>query len=111
MTTSTVETSAIECARVFHGANDLTVFVTPLPEDDYAFRIAASFMKTEVPSFEHREKGDIVIFPERLPEKDVRRIAEFAKVGEIVYFPGRIKNIDPQLELARTTLGPLRPKA
>ena len=107
--TATIEAPAIEIARVFHGAEGSTVFVTPFVEGGYSFRNAAKFWKAPAPTLEHREGGDIVTFPKNLSEFEVRKIADIARVGELVHYPGMIKNFEEQLERARLTLGPIRP--
>lgn len=106
--TTTLQAPSIEVARVFHGAEGATAFVTPLSEEGYSFRVAAGLWSAMAPTFEHREEGDLVLFPEILSPFTVRKIAEYANVGEFVHYPGRIHNFDEQLALARATLGGLR---
>jgi len=95
-------------ARVFHGAEGVTAFVTPLREEGYSFRVAAGLWGAMPPTFEHREEGDLVLFPEILSPLIVQKIAEYANVGEFVHYPSRIRNFNEQLALARSVLGELR---
>lgn len=106
--TNTFETPAIEYTRVFHSTEGQTVFVTPIREEGYSFRVAAKLCQLSSPSFEHRKGGDIVVFSSSLSGEDIRMIGNLANVSEIVHYPGKIKNFEPQMDLARMTLGPIR---
>lgn len=98
----------LETARVFHGIEGCTAFAAPLIEGGYSFRVAANLWKIPTPNFEHRVAGDLILFPKVLGISEVEIIARYAGLGDYIHYPGRIRNFDAQLNLARATLGELR---